>query len=331
MAMELRVAEGTRGVELGYRLIEWPSRALVWSNREPVDSANPLAALTALAERTAVAILPALERHALAAASPLSGEGWRRYLACREQILFLEDHDVARSVATELEALVTAHPAFLAARPPLIRLYNTDYFYTRAGTSGPAERARAFELARDMVRRDPLLGHGWVVLGWGHLWRREWQQAEDALERAVELNPHHPQRLCEAAFGLLHLDRVERCAVLLERARAIAGHPDPMWWGDYGILLFVEGRAAEAHVALGSGLQSFIWTHVFRLAAAVESEFDPRPDAETLGARLSVMFGGRLPNRNMLFRWLSISGQPFRGDAVLARLRAALEQGLDLT
>jgi len=283
MALDLAVAEGKSGAELRDRLLEWPSRSLLWNDRRPIKSADPLAALAALAERTAMELLPELERHALAAASPLSGEAWRRYLACREQILFLKDHEAARAVATELEALVTTHPSFLAARPPLIRLYNTDYFDTRAGTSGPAERTRAFELARGMDRRDPLPGHGWIVLGWGHLWRAEWRQAEDALERAVELNPHHPQRLCGAAFGLLHLGRLDRCEALMAEARRIAGHPDAMWWGDFGILRFVEGDLLEAHAALGRGLPSFIWTPAFRLAAAVEAGLDPRHDAETLG------------------------------------------------
>jgi tetratricopeptide (TPR) repeat protein len=330
MALDVLVAEDRTGTELRYRLLEWPSRALVWSDRRAIESADTPRALAALAERVAVELLPELERHALAAVAPLSGEAWRRYLECREQVLFLEDHEVARAVATELEALVSAYPAFLAARPPLIRLYNTDYFFTRAGSTGPAERARAFNLARDMVRRDPLMGHGWIVLGWGHLWRAEWRQAEDALERAVELNPHHPQRLCEAGFGLLHVGRVDRCEALMERARQIARHPDAMWWSDFGILRFVQGSPVDAHEALGEGLASFIWTHVFRLAAAVEAGLDPRQDAETLAGRLSKMFGGQVPGPDALHRWLSTCGQPFWSDAVPARLRTAMDAGLGL-
>lgn len=327
MAMELRPAGADGQPAMRWRLFEWPSRLLVWSDRLLLDDDAPLAALAALAERAAVAILPEMERHALAATVPLGGEAWQRYLACRERILFLETHDEARQVATDLEALVAAHPDFLAARPPLIRLYNTDYFYTRARSSGPAERARAFDLSRDMVRRDPLFAHGWVVLGWGHLWRADWKAAEDALERAVELNPHHPTRLCEAAYGLLHLDRLDRAEALMLRARALVGHPDPMWWGDWGILRFVAGHALEAHAALGRGLQAYVWTHVFRLAAAVEGGLDPAADAQALAARLATMFGGRAPGRDTLFRWLAASGAPFRSEAVPARLRTALETG----
>src|SRR3546814_7913868 len=60
----------------------------------------------------------------------------------------------AREMAATWERIIEEHPNFAPAYPPLTRLYDTDYCYSGLGSTGEAERRRAYELAHRAFRSE---------------------------------------------------------------------------------------------------------------------------------------------------------------------------------
>lgn len=333
LAVQLRVREDPADLfRVGFRLLEWPSRALAWSERYSLSDRDVAGALDRLAERVVVGLLPEVDRAVLAAETPVSGDIYRAYLAARHASMQPADHASARRAADLLESLIARAPDFSLSYAPLIRLYNTDFFYTRAGSTRPQERDRAFALARTVTRIDPGHVHGWVHLGWCHLWRSEWAKAQTAFERAVGLNPHHPERLCNVAFGLLHLGDLDAAETLLERCRAIAGETDQIYWNGLGLLQLLRGEPLAARAALEEAMGLYIWTQVYALAASVRGGLDPAADAERLRGDLRRVWGtGATPRDDEALAWLRRSGMPFRDGRVTEWLCTSISAGLKVS
>jgi DNA-binding winged helix-turn-helix (wHTH) protein/tetratricopeptide (TPR) repeat protein len=204
------------------RMTRLANKAIIWTDQIAIAPANPSQGVETLTRRVAAAALPRLHDDVLRHLPQQPDDAYDHYFANRFRMRSLDGVEEARAVAAAWERLIAEHPGFLQAYPPLIRLYNTDYCFTGLGSSGPAERGRAYELAHRAIALDPTESHLHTVKGWCHLWAGEAALAREHFDQAIGLNPYNQARLVEVATGLMFLDELDRAAELLDRCRTLA-------------------------------------------------------------------------------------------------------------
>ncbi len=235
------------------QLIRLETRHVVWSERLSVTRARMVETIDSTIAETVGAVLPTINSDLLRNPSNLPGHlVYQRYLAAREAAVAPPTFAAAEAAVGALEALVVELPDFALPYLPLAALYNTDFGYTRAGSSGAQERARALELARRALSLDRANANAYTAVGWSHLWLKQWGPAQLHFDRAIELNPFHASRVMEAGFGLLFLGDVERARALLNRCLLLNPSPEDGFFSDLGLLELICGNHEQAasHFAL---------------------------------------------------------------------------------
>ena len=230
---------------LTVQLVRLVDRRLIWSSQAPIDPCSA-ESIDGIVARVVGAIYPNIHADLEPRLSAVAPGAFARYLRARRRSIVARTFAEAKGAAEELEALVAEQPGLSFAYLPLARLYNTDFGYTRAGTSDPAARERAFELAKSALALDRGHVHAYTVMGWCHLWRSNWDAAQWHFDQAVDLNPFHADRLMEVGFGNIFLGDLTRARELLERSLLVNPTPKDGVFMDLGLLEFLEGRHALA-------------------------------------------------------------------------------------
>jgi TolB-like protein len=317
------------GPQLTLQLLTWPTQEMLWSVSTPFALAIDYAAVTGIIGKVVGSILPELERNLMRAERPASGSVYIRYLKARHASRQPESFAAAQAVADELEAIIAQDPGFVLPYLPLARLYNTDFVYTRAGSSGVAERDRAAWLARRSTIIDPAHGHGWSLLAWCHLWKGEWSAAEACLEQALELNPYHADRLDEIAFAFMHLGKLDRAELLLERSKSLMVAPGHIYWNDRTLLDLLNGDPNAAVQSAANAGDDYLWSAIYSLAAHAHAGRDCRDATRRFRARVARIFpNGQLPPFDDLAFWMRRSGMPFRQAAMMNIVLDGIRIGL---
>lgn len=286
---------------------------LIWADRLDLALDELQAGVDLLIARMVAAILPALMTDMVAALGPRpAGSLYGRYLLARHASLRPASFEAVQAAAAELEEIVAADPAFAAPKLALARIYDTDFVWTRANSSGKRERARAFELSRQALALDHDDVNAWTHVGWSHLWHGNWSACEQALDAALTLNPFNVARLLEVAVGRIHLGNLDGAAALIERALAIEPRPGDDLRGDRGFLAFMRGEhdraAADFSMILAPDLLRLVHAAANAGLAGADAAFT-RERAEEALARLFP--DGRMPALDDLIAWVD-GCQPFR-------------------
>jgi tetratricopeptide (TPR) repeat protein len=317
------------GPQLTLQLLTWPAQEILWSTTTPFALAVDYEAVTHTIGKVVGSILPELERNLLRSERPASGSLYARYLKARYASRQPSDFQAARAIADELEAIIAQDPGFVLPYLPLARLYNTDFVYTRAGSSGVTERDRATWLSRRSTTIDPGHAHGWSQLAWSHLWQGQWSAAEDCLEQALALNPFHADRLDEIAFAFMHLGKLERAELLLERSKSLMVAPGHIYWNDRMLLDLLNGDPIAAVRSATNAGDDFLWSTVYSLAAHAHAGRDCRDAEQRFRTRVARIFpNGVLPQFDDLAFWMRRSGMPFRQSAMLNIVLDGIRIGL---
>ncbi|OYU14015.1 MAG: hypothetical protein CFE37_13065 [Alphaproteobacteria bacterium PA4] len=317
------------GPHLSLQLFSWPDQQILWSTSTPFALAIDQQAVDRVVGEVVGKILPEMERGVRLGGHAASGSLYVRYLHARHAARQPENFAAARAIADEFEAIIAQDPSFVLAYLPLARLYNTDFVYTRAGSSGVTERDRAHWLARRVIELDNGHGHGHSLLAWCHLWRGEWHAAETCLEEALKLNPYSADRLDEIAFAYMHLGRLDRAAELLERSKALMIAPSHIYWNDRTLLELLNGDPGAAVRAAANAGSDYLWSSIYSLAAHAHAGLDCRAPAQLFRARVGMIFpNGQLPSFDDLAFWMRRSGMPFRHTAQLNVVLDGIRIGL---
>lgn len=300
-------------IALAARLLRSADRVVVWTDRFEL----PLDALQTVVERIVgrivAAVAPAVTADVVARAPAHAAHGlYSRYLLARQQSLEPPDHATALAAAAELEAIVAADPRFAPPLLPLARLYNTDYVWTRAGSTGPARRGVALELARTALALDRGDVHAWTLLGWCNLWRGAWTAARQHFDFAVAHNPYHVDRLLEVAMGLAYLSEIERARAMLTRVLELEPMPGDAWWGDSGLLHLLCGEHDHAGECFDMIAAPDFWMQMHATANAALAGHPASPLRDRAAASLRAMQpDGVMPPLPALLEWVE-GNQPFR-------------------
>jgi tetratricopeptide (TPR) repeat protein len=112
----------------------------------------------------------------------------------------------------------------------LSRTFNYEWRY--AWSPDPQHALEeALHLALMASRQDPSDARGFAELGYAHLYRKEYEPALEAYERAIDLNPNNADILAEYADALVYVGECERAVDLLGRAmRLNPYYPDWYLW-----------------------------------------------------------------------------------------------------
>ncbi len=299
---------------------------LVWAERFDLPRDGLQAAIDRIVGRIVAAVLPAVTADVFATILPRPAAGlYSRYLLARQASRRPRDFETAGAAAAELEAIIAAEPTFAPPMLALARIYNTDFIYTRAGSSGAADRARAFDLARAALALDHDDVGAWTAVGWSHLWHGNWGAAAQHFDGALTLNPFNVTRLLEVVFGRIALGDLDGAAQLLERCLEIDPRPGDPFHGDRGLLRLVSGD----HVAAAADFDMIANPDLFMLIyAAANAALTGQPSPE-LRAKAEAGFGtihasGAMCGLNEFADWVD-SAHPFRNDDHRRMLRGGVE------
>ncbi len=317
-----------RGTADGPRLIVQILKSgegrLVWSERFSLPSFDSADQTDDIVAKVVAAVLPTIDadKHRFPS-GPAADRNFTLNLLTRGLSERAHTFEEARNAAQSLEAMILANPQSTQAHLPLAVLYNTDFFLTRAGSTGPAERARALELVKVALARDRSNVHAYSVAGWCYLRRRQWDLAKIHLDQALALNPFHTRRLMEVGYGLLFLDELDASRALLNRCLLLNPSPHDDYFTDLGLLSLVRGEheLAESYFELGADPQ--IWCEIFRAINRQMAGHLFTDKARTAIERVRSIWPSSTPlTTDSLVQWIS-SHHPFRSSDVESRFTRA--------
>ncbi|HEY0650009.1 BTAD domain-containing putative transcriptional regulator [Phenylobacterium sp.] len=280
------------------------------------------------------AALPTIHADLREQAQSAPTDAYRQYVLARDRALQAETHAEARAAAEALEALVAADPDFALPYLPLATLYNTDFRYTLAGSSGPEERLRALALAKKALGVDRGHVHGYTVTGWCYLWQRRWASAEAHFEQAISLNPFDARRMMEAGFGYIHLGDLGKARSLLDRCLILNPAPEDKFFADLGFLEVLCGDHERAASYFDLVAHPDIWCRIYNaINAGLAGEADEELDAAACRAISAIWPASMALTDDAVVDWIA-SQHPFKapelaqalldgGRLMLTRARAA--------
>jgi len=295
------------GVKVIARARRLADGRVVWAETMALADIGTAGGVERIVRRIIGAALPAVDEDVSLGLPGESGDFYDRYLIAKRLSLTARGFDEAKAVAAALEDLVAERPDFGLAYPPLVRLYNTDFGYTGLGSTGPAERARALEMAKAGLAADPGNVHAYTVLGFCHLWHEEREPARDCFDRALALNPHNPVRLNEVASGMLYLGELEATRSLLDLSLLLQPFPDDSYYTDRCLLCLLEGEAAEAAAMVRKVGGQKLWARLY--AALCAGAQDPAGSSAAFRSWVSSIepcwVGGQKLSADELRRWIA--------------------------
>lgn len=323
------LSQGQTGrVRLVIQLIRCADDEVVWSERAALDAVDAEQVIDRTVARVVGAMLPAIQDDLLPRLPQGSGDAFTRYWRARDLALRAETFSQAKIAAEELEALIKDAPAFSLPYLPLARLYNTDFAYTRAGSTGPEHRQRAFDLAKTALAIDRSHVHGYTVMGWCYLWRGGWEAARRHFTQAVELNPFNADRLMEVGFGSLFLGDLSQARSLLERCLLLNPAPKDGFFMDLGLLELLSGRYDLAQTHFDMIARPTVFDALYSAANAVLAG-TPHPDQSGRSRRRveAIWPPERRPDAERIGAWF-YEQHPFEDESVRRRLAGAVQAAM---
>ncbi|KAB7643913.1 winged helix-turn-helix domain-containing protein [Polymorphobacter fuscus] len=289
---------GSQTPYLSARLATKDVGEVLWTDRQALDhdGASPRALQQQIADlvaRVVATLVPTIADDAIMRPEPPVGPTYIAYLRARSLSIAPASHEAALASARALQQLISNDPDFIPAYAPLARLLNTDYFYTRLGSTGPGHRAQAQTLSNVAYASDSKDAHVNSLMGWCALRRQAWDEAERHFNEVVWLNPLNFDRLNEAGDGLVYLGEIDRGERLIESARALRGRFDAYYWNDIGKVRLFRGELDSACDAFEAGGDSLIWTPVYAAIAFALAGRNPASMRERALARLKICWPDR--------------------------------------
>jgi len=282
---------GAEGRRLIVQLLRSGERHLIWAHRLVLPDLDIIGTIDEIIAPVVAAVLPSIQADLMRRPGDNGAErSYTRYLLARGPDAKARNFHEARAAADSLEAMIAANPSFLPPYLPLSFLYNTDFDYTRAESSGSLERARAFELAKMALALDRGNVQAYTTMGWCYLRRRQWRSARDYFDQALALNPYHVRRLMEVGYGLLFLGDLESARALLDRCLLLNPSPQDGFFTDLGLLSMVRGDHERAASYFELTADPEIWGSLYTLINAQMGALGTAGKRETAVASIASIW-----------------------------------------
>ena len=326
-ALSAGLHAGATDRRLLVQLVRTSDRHVIWSDRLRLPDSLLVETVEDIIAQVVGAVLPTINADLLRRPhDPGENSVFQRFLLAREAAYGARTHGAARRAAEDLEALIADHPTFAPPYLPLAFLYNTDFAYTRAMSSGPTEKARAFQLSKTALSLDRGLAHAYTVAGWCYLRARQYAPAETHFEQAISLNSFETIRLMEVGFGMVMAGRLDRARALLDRSLLLNPQPYDDFFIGLGILEFARGDHARAKSYFDLTASPDIWGIVFTAANGNTGGCaDPALAAQARAAIAAIWPSDRPFETESVVAWVA-SHNPFRDPGVEHRFLTAVRQ-----
>ncbi len=186
-----------------------------------------------------------------------------RYYAFMQHV-DLQEHAALRA---GFERVLEREPSHAVAWACLSNLYALEYGDGFNPLDRPIERAR--EAAWRAVKIDPACQMGWKLLSLVHFFSRDFAAFRDAADRATSLNPRDGTTLAYVGIMMAYSGEWERGVALVQRAIDLNRH-HPGWY--YNASWAHHYRKGEYEAALLAAkkisMPQYHWTHITTAAAA---------------------------------------------------------------
>jgi DNA-binding SARP family transcriptional activator/TolB-like protein len=307
-------------VKVAAQLRRLADRQVVWSDILMLPRPGVAEATERIIAQVVGAVQPTINADLVQQAQMPPNAVYERYLVARDAAAGAETFEQARAAAVELERIIAAERSFVLPYLPLARLYNTDFGYTQALSSGETERERSFQLAKSALAEDRCHVHGYTVMGWCYLWRRQWDAARFHLDQAIALNPYHADRVMEAGAGYLHLGEIETARRFLDRCLLLNPTPKDDFFLALGFSELLRGDHARAASYFELIARPTIWAAIY---SAINASLGGMPSEAKAGLarkRLaSIWPAGRPMSEPTVIGWID-NHNPLRREEDRSRL-----------
>ena len=280
--LTVRLVPGDAAVRAFARLGRLDTGGIIWADQFELAVDSPGGDVDRLVRSMVSAALPRMQDDMLGDLPPQPEDVYGQYCLLKLKMRRQQSFAEAREIAASWERMIAEHPGFAQAYPPLTRLYNTDHCYSGLGSTGEAERQRAYDLAHKAFALDPGEAHLHAVKGWAHLWAGETVLARVHLEEAIRLNPYNQNRLVEVTKAFLYLEDLDKADELLNRCRELTPFATEAPHEEQGLLHLLRGEYSQAvnHLALVrrhhpdemAGTEPGIMSELYALLAAAGSD-----------------------------------------------------------
>lgn len=312
------VREGPR---LVVQLLRSHDRHIIWSSTFAMAGLETIGTIDDVVAQTVGAILPSIDTDRMRRSAESTIEpGYESRLIPHFPTVKPKTFEEARAAADALETMISANPSFSPPYLSLAYLYNTDFGYTRAGSSGPVEHARALHLAKSAMALDRGHVHGYTVTGWCYLRRREFRSAKNLFEQALTLNPFHARRVMEVGWGYVFLGDLDAAQALFDRCLLLYPSPADGFFMDLGLLAVIRGDRDLAASYFNMTADPEIWVSIYRAINADLGGLGDGDDCQIACDRVrSIWPGARPPTGEAVVAWFA-GHHPFQSADVSARL-----------
>ncbi len=292
-------------VKVTAQLLRTGDRQVIWSDVLILPQPGVGETTERIIAQVVGAVLPTINADLVQQAQMPPNAVYERYLVARDAAAAAETFEQAQAAVRELESIIAAERAFVLPYLPLARLYNTDFGYTRALSSGEPERERAFQLAKSALAEDRGHVHGYTVMGWCYLWRRQWDAARFHFDQAIALNSFHADRVMEAGSGYLFLGEVEIARRLLDRCLMLNPAPKDDFFMALGFLEFMRGDPARAASYFELIAKPTLWASIYSAVNASLGDAPSEAKAGVARKRLAAIWPpGRPMSEHAVMAWL---------------------------
>lgn len=311
--LEIRMFRSTGPVGVFARLVRIENSEIIWSDRAQVDADQPEADIQDLVRVIVSDVLPRLTNDLTRHLPPIPTDVYGRYLQNTKEMRTASGLEAMQKVARNWEALIEGHPGFARAYAPLVVLLNTDFGYSGLGSTTPAHRRRAAELAQRAVLIDPAEPFLHTVMAWCYLWNSEAAQASEHLRQAYDLNPYHRKRLLQIGTGWMFIGELDRAVDLLDRCESLTPFITEAPHEEAGLLHLLLGEYDKAEDCLRRMTRPTISSEFYRvLAASASGATETEAIARKLHAMVAARWGGDAPpDRERFIAW-ALFHHPFQ-------------------
>ena len=307
------------GRRLLVQLVRTGDRRVIWSDRFSLPGISIFEATDDIIAQVVGAVLPSITADLVNRPRlPDRDSAYQRFLHARDAAFTAQSLEAAQHAAAELETLISDQPTFAPPYLALAYLYNTDFGYTRALSSGPKERARAFQLSKSALALDRGQANSYTSSGWCYLRARQFAVAEEHFQQAITINDFDANRTMEAAFGFVFLGNIEKARNLLDRCLLLNPVPFDNFFIDLGLLEYVR----ESHERAASYFELIakpnIWCVIYAAMNAQKTGRAPQEQAAGAVAAISAIWPKDVAmETERVVAWIS-ANNPFRDPDVEA-------------
>ena len=294
--LEGSVRRGGNRVLINVQLIDTRNDHHIWAERYDRTLSDSLTLQGELAAEIAVALRATLspeEKSRLETKATNNPEAYVFYLRGREAQLrpevSLENYLNAETFYKQAIAL---DPRFVLARARLSMMQVNIVGFFEPNNAARMAEARAH--AQEALRLDPDCAEAHLAGAQTALPPNDQEIAKRELAMAIQLRPNDASVRMAAAMGQWNLGLVEESAANYKRAAELAPREAKVFY-NYGILLRMTGKEAEARVALDRALVLAPESVFFRLQRA-DAEMCWTGDIQRVRAILAVLPPGQDPD-----------------------------------